>query len=231
LKKEKLWRLHDYTEDKKIKLASLEFDGYALRWWDSIVHTHQENNELPIMTWRHMKEVMRARFVPHNYLRSVFDKLQQLKQGSMSINEYYMEMEMLLQRARVREPLEQTLQHFLHGLKYNIKSIVRHHRYCDMNELLHHAREAEAQFAKKLSLSLVLLRAAVSHPGLLHPHQVLIQIFVLLRRRDLMPIQRNPHLLLVVRVQTCLQHVIVIWSVILVVAKVILNGIAPIEKS
>jgi hypothetical protein len=55
-----------------------------------------------------------------------------------------MEMEMLLQRARVREPLEQTLQRFLHGLKYNIKSIVRHHRYRDMNELLHHAREAEA---------------------------------------------------------------------------------------
>jgi hypothetical protein len=56
------------------------------------VHTHQENNELPIMTWCHMKEVMQARLVPHNYLRSVFDKLQQVKQGSMSVNEYYMEM-------------------------------------------------------------------------------------------------------------------------------------------
>jgi hypothetical protein len=52
-----------------------------------------------------MNEVMWARFVPHNYLCSVFYKMQQLKQGSMSVNEYYMEMEMLLQRARVREPL------------------------------------------------------------------------------------------------------------------------------
>jgi hypothetical protein len=34
---EKLWHLHDYTEVKKIKLASSEFDGYALHWWDSIV--------------------------------------------------------------------------------------------------------------------------------------------------------------------------------------------------
>jgi hypothetical protein len=96
LKIEKLWRLHDYMENKKIKLASSEFDGYALRWWDSVVHTRQENNELPIITWRHMKEVMRSHFVPHNYLRLVFYKLQQLKQGSMSVNEYYMEMEMLL---------------------------------------------------------------------------------------------------------------------------------------
>jgi hypothetical protein len=106
LKIEKLWRLHDYMEDKKIKLASSEFDGYALRWWDSVVHTRQENNELPIITWRHMKEVMWAHFVSHIYLRSVFDKLQQLKQGSMSVNEYYMETEMLLQRAHVRELLE-----------------------------------------------------------------------------------------------------------------------------
>jgi hypothetical protein len=75
LKIEKLWRLHDYMENKKIKLASSEFDGYALRWWDSVVHTRQENNELPIITWRHMKEVMRSHFVLHNYLRSVFYKL------------------------------------------------------------------------------------------------------------------------------------------------------------
>jgi hypothetical protein len=67
----------------------------------------------------------------------------------MSVNEYYMEMEMLLQRARVCEPLEQTMQRFLHGLKYNIKSIVWHHRYHDMNDLIHHACEAEAQFAEE----------------------------------------------------------------------------------
>jgi hypothetical protein len=75
--------------------------------------------------------------------------LQQLKQGLMSVNEYYMEMEMVLQQARVSEPLEKTLQHFLHGLKHNIKSIVRHHQYRDMNDLLHHAHEAEAQFAEE----------------------------------------------------------------------------------
>ncbi|KAK1661146.1 hypothetical protein QYE76_049305 [Lolium multiflorum] len=38
LKIEKLWNLHThYTEDRKIKLASSEFDGYALRWWDAFV--------------------------------------------------------------------------------------------------------------------------------------------------------------------------------------------------
>ncbi|KAK1621095.1 hypothetical protein QYE76_026612 [Lolium multiflorum] len=43
LKIEKLWSLHpNYSEDKKIKLASSEFDGYALRWWDSLVPRNRD---------------------------------------------------------------------------------------------------------------------------------------------------------------------------------------------
>jgi hypothetical protein len=34
---ETLWHLHDYTEDKKVRLASSKFDRYALRWWDNIL--------------------------------------------------------------------------------------------------------------------------------------------------------------------------------------------------
>ena len=39
-----------------------------------------------------------------------------------------------MQRARVRESIEMTLQRFLHGLKLQLKSIVRHHKYETMNE-------------------------------------------------------------------------------------------------
>ena len=42
-----------------------------------------------------------------------------------------------------------TMQRFLNNLKLPIKSIVRHHKYETMNELLHHAREAESQLAEE----------------------------------------------------------------------------------
>ncbi|KAK1686478.1 hypothetical protein QYE76_047326 [Lolium multiflorum] len=103
LKIEKLWSLHpNYSEDKKIKLASSEFDGYALRWWDSLVRNRDEDGAQPIRTWRGMKEVMTSRFVPTNYMRNIFDKLTLLRQGVKTVDEYYMEMEMLMQRGRVR---------------------------------------------------------------------------------------------------------------------------------
>ncbi|KAK1695746.1 hypothetical protein QYE76_012443 [Lolium multiflorum] len=118
LKIEKLWSLHpNYSEDRKIKLASSEFDGYALRWWDSLVRNRDEDGAQPIRTWRAMKEVMTSRFVPTNYLRNIFDKLTLLRQGVKTVDEYYMEMEMLMQRGRVRESLEMTMHRFLNGLK------------------------------------------------------------------------------------------------------------------
>jgi hypothetical protein len=43
-----LWHLYAYTKDKKIKLASLEFDGYALRWWDNILKQRRTAREVPI---------------------------------------------------------------------------------------------------------------------------------------------------------------------------------------
>ncbi|KAK1626830.1 hypothetical protein QYE76_001145 [Lolium multiflorum] len=91
LKIEKLWNLHpNYTEDRKIKLASSEFDGYALRWWDALVRNQHEDGEQPIVTWRAMKEAMTSRFVTTNYLHTIYDKLTLLRQGVKTVDEYYM---------------------------------------------------------------------------------------------------------------------------------------------
>ena len=55
---------------------------------------------------------------------------------------------MIMQRAKVREEPEQTMQRFLSGFSVSIKRIVRHHQYGDVQDLLHQAREAELQLAE-----------------------------------------------------------------------------------
>jgi hypothetical protein len=71
-----------------------------------------------IVTWRAMKEEMQHRFVPANYVCSLYDKLTNLKQGLKIVDEYFYEMEMIMQRAKVREPEDQTMQRFLVGLSF-----------------------------------------------------------------------------------------------------------------
>jgi hypothetical protein len=53
-----------------------------------------------------MKREMRARFVPKHYRRDLFDKLQNLRQGNLSVEDYYMEMEKAMIRANVYEDEE-----------------------------------------------------------------------------------------------------------------------------
>jgi hypothetical protein len=36
-KMDKIFRLYNYTEEKKLAMASLEFDGYALIWWEQLL--------------------------------------------------------------------------------------------------------------------------------------------------------------------------------------------------
>jgi hypothetical protein len=54
-----------------------------------------------------------------------------------------------MQRSRVHESIQMTMQQFLHGLRLPIKNIVQLHAYNDMTQLLHHAMEAEAQLAEE----------------------------------------------------------------------------------
>ena len=92
-----------------------------------------------------MKDVMRARFVPTYYNRDLFKKLQLLKQGTKSVEEYYKEMEIAMIRANVTEDDEQTMARFLNGLNHPIKKIADFQPYSNLIELVHQATKVERQ--------------------------------------------------------------------------------------
>jgi hypothetical protein len=56
-----------------------------------------------------MKDLMRHHFVPEHYKRDMYNKLQQLTQGTKSKDEYYKEMELLMIRTGTREDIEATV--------------------------------------------------------------------------------------------------------------------------
>ena len=79
LKVDKIFRLHNYEEKKKIAMASLEFQDYVLIWWEQVLEHREARGGRPITTWEEMKDVMHARFVPTYYNCDLFKKLQLLK--------------------------------------------------------------------------------------------------------------------------------------------------------
>ncbi|XP_027368282.1 uncharacterized protein LOC113874249 [Abrus precatorius] len=152
LKIEQVFSCHDYSEEKKVKVASLEFYDYALVWWDQIQRDRRRYDEEPVDTWTEMKNLMRRRFVPTYYNRELHTKLQGLRQGGKSVDDYYKEMEVAMIRANVFEEREATMARFLNGLNHDIRDIVELHPYVELEDLVHQAIKVEAQLKRKGTL-------------------------------------------------------------------------------
>jgi hypothetical protein len=102
-KEETIFRIHNYSEEKKVAMASLEFQDYANIRWEDLQVNRGKRDEPLIDTWHDMKVAMYQRFVPDHYHQDLFNKLQNLKQGFKSVEEYYKEMEITMMRGVVQE--------------------------------------------------------------------------------------------------------------------------------
>ncbi|KAK1648750.1 hypothetical protein QYE76_066555 [Lolium multiflorum] len=153
LKVDKIFRIHNYSGAKKVAMASLEFEDYANTWWEQVVTLREEKGDPPIDTWEDMKEEMEARFVPKHYKTDLFNKLQKLKQGTKTVEEFFKEMELTMMRANIQESENQTITRFFNGLNYPIKRIVEFQQYSNMVELVHQASKAERQVNEDIKYS------------------------------------------------------------------------------
>ena len=80
---------HEFPENTRVRATTSEFTDFATIWW--IEHGKKNPNNIP-RTWNALKQIMRARFVPSYYARDLLNKLQQLRQGAKSVEEYYQEL-------------------------------------------------------------------------------------------------------------------------------------------
>ncbi|XP_040932065.1 uncharacterized protein [Gossypium hirsutum] len=140
---------HNYSENKNVKLAAIEFSDYAMIWWEKLTTSRRRNGERPISTWTEMKAVMRRRFIPAYYHRELHQKLQNLTQGSKSVEDYYKEMEIAMIRADVQKDPEATMARFLAGLNRDIANVVELQHYIEVVDMVHMAIKVERQLKRK----------------------------------------------------------------------------------
>ena len=107
---ELIFEYHNYSGEKKVKLAVIEFIDYTIIWWDKLVMNRRRNHERPIETWEEMKASMRRRFVPSHYYRDLYQKLQSLTQDYRSVDDYRKEMKIAKIRANVDDENQQALK-------------------------------------------------------------------------------------------------------------------------
>jgi len=77
------------------------------------------------------------------------DKLQRLRQGSMSVEEYRKQMELLILRAGLREEERRSIARFLSGLNMEVRDKVKLLPYRDLDDLVQLCIRVERQLKRK----------------------------------------------------------------------------------
>ena len=80
-----------------------------MTWLQKALRDVQNRRYPPINTWGALLRIMDARFVPPNYRRDLYQKLQFLAQGSKTVEDYFKEMEVLMMRSLIDEDEEITM--------------------------------------------------------------------------------------------------------------------------
>lgn len=109
-------------EDRRVPLVAMRFRGHAASWWKQLKTTRSRTGRTPIQTWEKLKKHLRATFLPHNYDRVTYNKLQNLKQGSRSVEEYADEFSLLLTRTEVFDSEDQLVSRFIGGLRPQLQT-------------------------------------------------------------------------------------------------------------
>ena len=129
-----------YPEERRVAAAVCAFTSFACVWWSE----HCRLYPIPT-TWAALKTAMRTRWVPPYYQRELLQKLQRLRQGKNSVEEYYQELQTGMIRCGIVEENEAMLARFLGGLNREIQTILDYKDYTNITRLFHLACKAERE--------------------------------------------------------------------------------------
>nr|KYP62090.1 hypothetical protein KK1_016613 [Cajanus cajan] len=151
MKVEKLFAFHKVSEERKVSLATLSFQGHGMYWWTSLEKKRRLHNDPSIQYWNDLRSALRRRHIPSYYGRELMNKLQRLQQKDMTIEQYRQQMELYMMRACIREKEATTVARFLSGLNLEIRDQVELLPYKDLNDLVQLCVRVEQQILRKSS--------------------------------------------------------------------------------
>ncbi|OMP00001.1 reverse transcriptase [Corchorus capsularis] len=117
---ERIFEYQDVPGNKKVKLVAIKLRKHASLWWESLLKKRERRGKDKIRTWDKMVRELKKKFLPEDYKQDVFIKLQNLKQGAMSVSDYTADFDSLMIKANINEPEEQTIARYLAGLRVDI---------------------------------------------------------------------------------------------------------------
>ncbi|XP_010450321.1 PREDICTED: uncharacterized protein LOC104732469 [Camelina sativa] len=107
--------------ERCVPLIAIRFRHRAAAWWAQLKTTRSRQGKEKITSWSKLRKHMQKKILPFNYEQLLFQKLQNLRQGNRTVEEYATEFFLLINRVEVRDSEQQLISRFIGGLRQQIQ--------------------------------------------------------------------------------------------------------------
>ncbi|GJR26702.1 putative nucleotidyltransferase, ribonuclease H [Tanacetum coccineum] len=150
---EEVFEFKEVPENKRVSLIATKLRGRASAWWQQLKLTRERIGKPRVTSWRKMKKLLRENFIPHNYQRLMYQRLQNLKQGTKSVEDYTTEFYQLIARNDIQETDDQLVSRYIGGLRVQIMDSVNMFDPVTLSDAYQRALAFEKQNRRVGSLS------------------------------------------------------------------------------
>ena len=133
-------------EDQCVPLIAYRFKSRAMAWWQQIKESRRRAGKPRIDTWERLKKNMRRAFLPYNYERTLYNKLQSLRQGTRTVEEYATDFFHMVARTTLAETEDQLVSCFIGGLRFQIQNALQQFNPLTVSEAYQRALAMEIQY-------------------------------------------------------------------------------------
>ncbi|CAN1237628.1 hypothetical protein LINGRAPRIM_LOCUS1925 [Linum grandiflorum] len=104
---EEILDFKEVPEERCVSLVKICLLGSAQAWWQKLKQTRVRHGKEKISTWVKFRKHIRAAFLPYNFERELYQRFQNLRQGSRYVDEYTTDFYSYLARVDLNEsPLQ-----------------------------------------------------------------------------------------------------------------------------
>ncbi|KAK6126948.1 hypothetical protein DH2020_039313 [Rehmannia glutinosa] len=114
---EELLDFKGVPDQRRVPLVATRFRWRASAWWQQAKLTRIRHSKTPISTWAKFRKHMEREFLPFNYARTLYQRLQNLRQGTKSVDTYTEEFYHLLARVDIQDSVDQLVSRYIGGLR------------------------------------------------------------------------------------------------------------------
>ena len=141
--------LRDVPSDKRVALVTTKFRGRAAAWWQQLKQTRIRQGKAKINSWEKLKKHTRAAFFPYNYVRTLYQRLQNLKQGARSVDEYTTDFYQLVARNDLADTDDQLVSRYIGGMTLQFQESLNLFDPVSVSEAHSKALNLEKQFSRR----------------------------------------------------------------------------------